>query len=69
MFKRIMKSYDYSIIITYILLCLFGLIMVYSASWSLAFRNDLVADYFYARQLKKFDTQFYYLYYLCNRSL
>nr|WP_260450349.1 FtsW/RodA/SpoVE family cell cycle protein [Listeria grayi] len=58
MFKRIMKSYDYSIIITYILLCLFGLIMVYSASWSLAFRNDLVADYFYARQLKNLILSF-----------
>ena len=32
MFKKIMKSYDYSIVAVYILLCLFGLIMIYSSS-------------------------------------
>ncbi|MBC1520666.1 FtsW/RodA/SpoVE family cell cycle protein [Listeria aquatica] len=52
MLKRILKSYDYSLIVVYILLCLFGLVMVYSASWSLAYRHELPADFYYVRQVK-----------------
>lgn len=52
MLKKILKSYDYSLIAVYLILCLFGLIMVYSASWSLAYRQDLPADYFYIKQIK-----------------
>ncbi|EAD5953159.1 cell division protein FtsW, partial [Listeria monocytogenes] len=54
MFKRILKSYDYAFIAVFIVLCLFGLIMIYSASWSLAIGKGLPADYFYARQVKNF---------------
>ncbi|GIN74425.1 cell division protein FtsW [Bacillus sp. J14TS2] len=51
MLKKILKSYDYSIIIAYILLTLFGLIMVYSASMVIAIKiYDVPADYFYNKQ-------------------
>ncbi|WP_062105195.1 FtsW/RodA/SpoVE family cell cycle protein [Bacillus niameyensis] len=51
MFKKIMKSYDYSIIIIYILLSVFGLIMIYSSSmvWAVQ-RYNYPADYFYEKQ-------------------
>nr|WP_239256444.1 putative lipid II flippase FtsW [Listeria ilorinensis] len=52
MFKKILKSMDYYILFTYLILVAFGLIMVYSASWPLAYRNDLPADYFYVKQIK-----------------
>ncbi|EUJ33078.1 cell cycle protein FtsW [Listeria floridensis FSL S10-1187] len=58
MLKRILKSYDYSLIVVYILLCLFGLIMVYSASWSLAYRHELPADFYYIRQIKNLIISF-----------
>ncbi|EAH0776926.1 cell division protein FtsW, partial [Listeria monocytogenes] len=58
MFKRILKSYDYAFIAVFIVLCLFGLIMIYSASWSLAIGKGLPADYFYARQVKNFIISF-----------
>lgn len=51
MFKKILKSYDYSLIITIILLSLFGLIMVYSASMASAVqRYGVASDYFYQKQ-------------------
>ncbi len=52
MFKKILKSYDYSLIITYVLLCLFGLIMIYSASMITAVqRYGVDSDFFYKKQL------------------
>jgi cell division protein FtsW len=52
MFNKILKSYDYSLIITYILLCLFGLIMIYSASMITAVqRYGVNSDFFYKKQL------------------
>ena len=36
MFKKILKSYDYTVVIAIVLLSLFGLIMVYSASMATA---------------------------------
>ncbi|MEI5906029.1 FtsW/RodA/SpoVE family cell cycle protein [Bacillus spongiae] len=52
MFKKIMKSYDYSLIIVYALLCLFGVVMVYSASMVVSVtKYELPSDYFYQRQL------------------
>ncbi len=36
MVKKILKSYDYSLIIAIILLSLFGLVMIYSASMASA---------------------------------
>ncbi|MCJ7843265.1 FtsW/RodA/SpoVE family cell cycle protein [Lederbergia sp. NSJ-179] len=51
MLKKILKSYDYSIIIVYILLSLFGLIMIYSASMVIAIQKyNVPADYFYEKQ-------------------
>lgn len=51
MFKKILKSYDYSLIITIVLLSLFGLVMVYSASMASAVqRYGVESDYFYQKQ-------------------
>ncbi|MCJ8006136.1 FtsW/RodA/SpoVE family cell cycle protein [Lederbergia wuyishanensis] len=51
MFKKILKSYDYSIIAVYILLCLFGLVMVYSSSMVRAVQYyEWPADIFYQKQ-------------------
>lgn len=51
MFKKILKSYDYSLIIVVVLLCLFGLVMVYSASMVTAIqRYDYPSDFFFQKQ-------------------
>jgi cell division protein FtsW len=51
MFKKILKSYDYSLIIAVVLLCLFGLVMVYSASMVTAIqRYDYPSDFFFQKQ-------------------
>jgi cell division protein FtsW len=51
MVKKILKCYDYSIIIAIILLCAFGLVMVYSASMATAVqRYGVPSDYFYQKQ-------------------
>jgi cell division protein FtsW len=51
MIKKILKSYDYSLIIAIILLSAFGLVMVYSASMASAVqRYGVSSDYFYQRQ-------------------
>ncbi len=51
MFKKILKSYDYSLIIAIFLLSAFGLVMVYSASMASAVqRYGVASDYFYQRQ-------------------
>ncbi|MFK2824872.1 FtsW/RodA/SpoVE family cell cycle protein [Bacillus sp. B190/17] len=51
MWKKIIKSYDYSLIAAFILLCLFGLMMVYSASSVTAVqRYEVASDYFYNKQ-------------------
>ncbi|MEG9296515.1 putative lipid II flippase FtsW [Mangrovibacillus sp. Mu-81] len=52
MIKKIMKSYDYSLIAVYVFLCFFGLVMVYSASMVMAVeRFEYESDYFYQKQL------------------
>lgn len=51
MIKNILKSYDYSILIVYIILSIFGLVMVYSASMITAVANGLESDFFYKKQL------------------
>ncbi|QPC46212.1 FtsW/RodA/SpoVE family cell cycle protein [Mangrovibacillus cuniculi] len=53
LFKKILRSYDYSLVITYFVLCFFGLVMIYSASmvWAASsskFNYD--ATYFYDKQ-------------------
>ncbi|KHD84302.1 FtsW/RodA/SpoVE family cell cycle protein [Heyndrickxia ginsengihumi] len=51
MFKKILKSFDYSIIAVYVLLCLFGLVMIYSASMVVAVqRYGVDSAFFYDRQ-------------------
>ncbi len=53
MFKKIFRSYDYSLIAIYLFLCLFGLVMVYSASMVTAVENHEVnSNFFYLKQLK-----------------
>lgn len=50
MFKKILKSYDYSLVIAITLLSLFSLIMVYSASMATAIeRYGVASDYFYQK--------------------
>lgn len=51
MVKKILKSYDYTLILAIILLSAFGLVMVYSASMASAVqRYGLPSDYFYQKQ-------------------
>lgn len=50
--KRYTKNFDYPLFITYMFLCLFGLVMIYSASmvWSVN-RYDFEPDHFYKKQV------------------
>ncbi|MFC4409344.1 FtsW/RodA/SpoVE family cell cycle protein [Chungangia koreensis] len=50
--KRFAKNMDYPLLITYILLCLFGLVMIYSASmvWAVE-RYGFEPDHFYRKQI------------------
>jgi cell division protein FtsW len=51
MLKKILKSYDYSLILVVVLLSLFGLVMIYSSSMVAAIqRYGYESDYFYDRQ-------------------
>ncbi|WP_066252505.1 FtsW/RodA/SpoVE family cell cycle protein [Neobacillus drentensis] len=51
MLKKILKSYDYTLIVAVILLCTFGLVMIYSASMASAVqRYEVKSDYFYQKQ-------------------
>jgi cell division protein FtsW len=51
MIKKIFKSYDYTLIIAIVLLSLFGMVMVYSASMASAVqRYGVPSDHFYQRQ-------------------
>jgi len=51
MLKKILKSYDYTLVIAIIFLSLFGLVMVYSASMAMAIqRYGAQSDYFYQKQ-------------------
>ncbi|GER68423.1 cell division protein FtsW [Weizmannia acidilactici] len=51
MLKKILKSFDYSIIVVYLLLCLFGLVMIYSSSMVIAVqRYGQDSAYFYNKQ-------------------
>lgn len=51
MVKKILKSYDYSLVLAVVLLSTFGLVMVYSASMAYAVqRYGVASDYFYQKQ-------------------
>ncbi|MGE8206763.1 FtsW/RodA/SpoVE family cell cycle protein [Heyndrickxia sp. NPDC080065] len=59
MLKKILKSFDYSIIIVYILLCVFGLVMIYSASMVVAVQKyHQSSDFFYIKQVKNLIVAF-----------
>lgn len=45
------KNFDYPLFIVYLILCIFGLVMVYSSSMMVAMLNDLPPDYYYKKQL------------------
>ncbi|MFY4773732.1 FtsW/RodA/SpoVE family cell cycle protein [Metabacillus sp. RGM 3146] len=52
MIKKILKSYDYSLILAIFLLCSIGLVMVYSSSMITAVaRYDAPSDFFFKKQL------------------
>ncbi|MGD6818409.1 putative lipid II flippase FtsW [Metabacillus sp. 113a] len=52
MIRKILKSYDYTLIFTVFLLCVFGLVMVYSSSMiTAAARFGTENDYFFKKQL------------------
>jgi cell division protein FtsW len=51
MWKRMLKSYDYSLIAAYLILCLFGLMMIYSASSVTAVQKyEVASGFFYDKQ-------------------
>lgn len=51
-FKAILKNYDYTLLIAFILISLFSLVMIYSASMVNAVQiNEVSSDYFYRNQL------------------
>ncbi|HWJ79914.1 MAG TPA: FtsW/RodA/SpoVE family cell cycle protein [Niallia sp.] len=54
MVKKILKSYDYTIIVAMVLLVLFGLIMIYSASMvsAVQYYGEANSDFFYKKQIK-----------------
>ncbi|SDN03588.1 cell division protein FtsW [Fictibacillus solisalsi] len=51
MLKKLLRNVDYSLVIATVGLCVFGLVMIYSSSYWIAFHYDLEADYFFKRQL------------------
>lgn len=52
MLKKVMKSYDYSLIFAIFLLCTFGLIMIYSSSMiTAAAYYNVSGDFFFKKQL------------------
>ncbi|WP_456363534.1 putative lipid II flippase FtsW [Priestia aryabhattai] len=52
MFKKIIKSQDYKLIIALVVLCLIGLVMVYSSSMITSLtRYHVPSDYFYKKQM------------------
>lgn len=57
--KRYAKNLDYPLLITYILLCLFGLVMIYSASmvWAVE-RYGFEPDHFYRKQILNLSLAF-----------
>ncbi|OAH53653.1 cell division protein FtsW [Domibacillus aminovorans] len=51
MWKRMLKSYDYSLIAAFLILCLFGLMMIYSASSVIAVQKyEVSSGFFYDKQ-------------------
>ncbi|HEU5139883.1 MAG TPA: putative lipid II flippase FtsW [Bacillales bacterium] len=51
MLKKMFRHYDYTLIVPVLLLCGFGLLMVYSSSIVVALHDDKPADFFFTHQL------------------
>lgn len=61
MFKKMLRSYDYSIVIAYILVSVFGLVMVYSSSMVIAIQiYGYESSYFFDKQLINFLISFFF---------
>lgn len=51
-YSMYMRNFDYGLLLVYILLCIFGLVMIYSSSMFVAIVSDGAApDYYYKKQL------------------
>ncbi|GGG20793.1 putative lipid II flippase FtsW [Lysinibacillus alkalisoli] len=58
--KQYLRNFDYGLFITYVVLCLFGLVMIYSASMLVAVMiEDQPPDYFYKKQLTSIIASFF----------
>ena len=65
--KRYARNFDYPLFFTVLLLSLFGLVMIYSSSMMVAIAIEEEApDYFYLRQVNKFNSS---VYSVCSSSL
>lgn len=53
-----MRNLDYGLFLSYIVLVLFGLVMVYSSSMMIAVQKDFESDYFYMSQLRNILVSF-----------
>ncbi|SFD39535.1 cell division-specific peptidoglycan biosynthesis regulator FtsW [Bacillus sp. OV194] len=51
MLKKLIKNMDYSLVVATVGLCIFGLVMIYSSSYWVAFNYGREADFFFNRQL------------------
>lgn len=61
-FKSIIKNYDYTLLVAYILICLFSLVMIYSSSMVVAIqRFNIPGDTFFKSQLISFIISFFAL--------
>ena len=50
--KKLFRYFDFPLFFVYLLLCLFGLVMIYSSSMVVAVgRYDYPADYYFQKQL------------------
>ncbi len=55
--KRLFRYFDFPLFFVYLLLCLFGLVMIYSSSMVVAVSSyDYPADYFFQKQLLNLKT-------------
>ena len=52
--KKLFRNFDFPLFFVYLLLCLFGLVMIYSSSMVAAVdRYDHPADHFFQKQIVK----------------
>lgn len=64
MFKKILKSQDYKLIVALVVLCLIGLVMVYSSSMITSItRYHVAPDYFYKKQMGALLLGFFFFFF------